>query len=61
MIRVPAIRNELRELIIKRNEVANYTIDRDVLPEMLEDERTCSRCYAKNQCTIYNKVFEYLP
>lgn len=56
MIRVPAVRNELRELIIKRNEVAGFTINRETLPEMLQDERTCSRCYAKNSCFLYHKV-----
>jgi len=56
MIRVPAIKNELRELIIKRNEVASYIYARETLPGMLQDEHSCSRCYAKNSCFVYHKV-----
>ncbi|KAF8252253.1 hypothetical protein K440DRAFT_393199 [Wilcoxina mikolae CBS 423.85] len=56
MIRVPAIKNELRELIIKRNQVASYMYMRETLPEMRQDEHACSRCYAKTSCFVYHKV-----
>lgn len=56
MIRIPTIKNELRELIIKRNAVAGYMYSRDSLPEMLMDEYSCSRCYAKTSCFVYHKV-----
>jgi DNA replication ATP-dependent helicase Dna2 len=61
MIRVPAIRNELRELIIKRNHVANFISMRETLPKMLLDQHACSRCYAKTSCFIYHKVPAYVP
>lgn len=56
MIRVPAIRNELRELVVKRNQVAHYICNRETLPEMLGDQHACSRCYAKTSCFAYHKV-----
>lgn len=56
MVRIPTIKNELRDLIIKRNAVADYISSRDSLPEMLKDEYSCSRCYAKTSCFIYHKV-----
>ncbi|KAF8534757.1 hypothetical protein BDD12DRAFT_389116 [Trichophaea hybrida] len=58
MIRVPAIKDELRELIIKRNQVASYMYMRETLPEMRQDEHACSRCYAKTSCFVYHKLFE---
>ena len=56
MIRVPAIRDELRGMIIGRNRLASYIRNREVLPEMLKDTRTCGGCYAKETCFIYHKV-----
>ena len=56
MIRVPAIKNELKELVMKRNQVASFMCARETLPEMLQDERTCSYCYAKTSCFVYHKV-----
>lgn len=56
MIRVPAIKNELKELVIKRNQVASFMCARETLPEMLQDEHACTRCYAKTACFVYHKV-----
>ncbi|KAA8893185.1 DNA replication factor Dna2-domain-containing protein [Sphaerosporella brunnea] len=58
MIRVPAIRNELRELIIKRNHVASFILSRESLPHMLQDPHACSRCYAKISCFVCHKLLE---
>jgi DNA replication ATP-dependent helicase Dna2 len=60
MMRIPAVRNELRELISKRNQVAAYMHIRESLPEMLRDDYACSRCYAKTPCFVYHKVCQCL-
>jgi DNA replication ATP-dependent helicase Dna2 len=59
MIRVPAIRDELRGMIIGRNEIASYSRNRTALPEMLRNKNACERCYAKTPCFIYHKVILY--
>lgn len=56
MIRVPAIREELRGMIIARNQIASYSRNRTILPEMLQNTHACERCYAKTPCFLYHKV-----
>lgn len=58
MIRVPAIREELRGMVIARNEIASYSRNRAVLPEMLKNKHACERCYAKTPCFLYHKLLE---
>lgn len=58
MIRVPAIREELRGMILARNELASYSRNRTVLPEMLRNTHACERCYAKTPCFLYHKLLE---
>ncbi|KAG0639794.1 DNA replication factor Dna2-domain-containing protein [Tuber brumale] len=58
MIRVPAIRDELRGMIIGRNRLASYIRNREVLPDMLKSRYTCGNCYAKETCFIYHKLLE---
>lgn len=55
-IRIPAIRHELRHMIMQRNELACYVRDREELPPMLKKENLCGRCYAKVPCFIYHKL-----
>ncbi|KAI5800105.1 DNA replication factor Dna2-domain-containing protein [Geopyxis carbonaria] len=57
-IRVSAVRHELRELIIKRNQVSGYITKRDILPDMLRSSHSCGRCYAKNSCFLYHSMLE---
>ncbi|CAK7230146.1 DNA replication endonuclease-helicase Dna2 [Sporothrix eucalyptigena] len=57
MMRIPAIRNELRHMIMKRNELACYVRERSVqLPEMLRSRNSCNRCFAQTSCFIYHKL-----
>jgi DNA replication ATP-dependent helicase Dna2 len=58
MSRVPAIRHELRHMVMQRNELACYVRDRLQLPPMLKDARVCGRCYAKTPCLIYHKLVD---
>jgi DNA replication ATP-dependent helicase Dna2 len=56
-IRIPAIRHELRHMIMQRNELACFVRERDThLPPMLKKENMCNRCYAKVPCFIYHKL-----
>ncbi|KAI0029725.1 Dna2-domain-containing protein [Vararia minispora EC-137] len=64
-------RNEIRGLVIMRNEMAGWLIKRSrqnvehakpadeaFLPETIDDERLCSRCYALDACMLYRKAVE---
>lgn len=56
--RIPAIRNELRHMIMQRNELASYVRERLQLPPMLQNPHKCNRCYAKTSCFLYHKLAE---
>ncbi|ESZ93988.1 hypothetical protein SBOR_5629 [Sclerotinia borealis F-4128] len=56
-IRIPAIRHELRHMIMQRNELACFVREKNAqLPPMLKKDNMCGRCYAKNTCFIYHKL-----
>ncbi|ERS97869.1 hypothetical protein HMPREF1624_06040 [Sporothrix schenckii ATCC 58251] len=57
MMRIPAIRNELRHMIMKRNELACHTRESSVqLPDMLRNRNACGRCFAQTSCFVYHKL-----
>lgn len=56
--RIPAIRNDIIHMIIKRNELACYVRDRIDLPPMLKEDFKCQKCYAQEPCFLYNKLVE---
>lgn len=57
MMRIPAIRNELRHMIMKRNELACHVRERSVqLPVMLRSRNACGRCFAQTSCFVYHKL-----
>ncbi|KAJ4472562.1 Dna2-domain-containing protein [Lentinula edodes] len=64
IVQVPASRNELRGLIIGRNELAMYMMRRQknstepFLPPTIDDERTCKRCFSLDLCMLYRKAVE---
>ena len=55
-IRVRALRNEIRGLIMGRNELARWVKSRNGLPGMLKSSRDCKNCYAAESCLVYHKV-----
>lgn len=70
VVRVPRGRNELRGLVVARNELAAYMmrrirkkgdIEEPFLPPAIDDERTCKRCYALDTCMIYRRTMETPP
>ncbi|OJD38618.1 dna replication atp-dependent helicase dna2 [Diplodia corticola] len=56
--RVPAIRNEIRQMIIQRNELACYVRERLQLPPMTTDSHQCNKCYAQETCFLYHRLAE---
>lgn len=56
-IRIPAIRHELRHMIMQRNELACFVRERHAqLPPMLKKKNMCNGCYAKTPCFIYHRL-----
>lgn len=56
--RVEAIRNEIRHMVIERNELACYVHDKLALPPMIRKEHLCKSCYSKVACFTYHKLSE---
>ena len=71
VVMVRTNRNEVRGLLIARNEMANSMVRRDddikksnafsdvkdFLPETIDDPWLCNRCYAVDICMLYRKVY----
>jgi DNA replication ATP-dependent helicase/nuclease Dna2 len=55
-IRVRALRNEVRGIIIGRNNLASWINSKEELPEMIKNPRDCQNCYAADSCLVYHKV-----
>lgn len=56
-MRIPAIRHELRHMILQRNQLACYVRERSVqLPPMLKSKHMCGKCYAKTSCFTYHRL-----
>lgn len=56
-IRIPAIRHELRHMVMQRNNLACYIRERSVqLPPMLKSKHMCGKCYAKTSCFVYHRL-----
>ncbi|KAI8384352.1 DNA replication factor Dna2-domain-containing protein [Radiomyces spectabilis] len=55
---VPAVRNELRSLILARNELAAAMNTRQSLPQMVKRLHSCQRCNMNDACLIYHKATE---
>lgn len=56
--RVEGVRNEIRHMIIERNELACYVHDKLALPPMIKKEHLCKSCYSKAACFTYHKLSE---
>lgn len=56
--RIPAIRNDIIHMIIKRNELACYVRDRIELPPVLKEDFKCQKCYAQEACFLYHDLVE---
>jgi DNA replication ATP-dependent helicase Dna2 len=56
--RIPAVRNDIIHMIIKRNELAHYVRDRVELPPVLKEDFKCQKCYAQEPCFLYDNLVE---
>lgn len=56
--RVESIRNEIRHMIIERNELACYVHEKLALPPMLKKSYLCKACYSKSECFTYHKLID---
>ena len=56
--RIPAVRHELRHMIMQRNDLACYVRQRLELPPMLRSPHLCGKCYANTSCFIYHKLID---
>jgi DNA replication ATP-dependent helicase Dna2 len=56
--RIPAVRNDVIHMIIKRNELACYVRDRIELPPVLKEDHKCQKCYAQEACFLYHNLVE---
>lgn len=56
--RIPAVRQELMQMVMKRNEVARYVRERLQLPPVLKESHLCGKCYAQTTCFLYHKLSE---
>lgn len=56
-IRIPALRQEFRHMILQRNRLAVYIRERSTqLPAMKRDKFLCGKCYAQSACFTYHKL-----
>ncbi|KAI6784248.1 DNA replication ATP-dependent helicase/nuclease-like protein [Emericellopsis cladophorae] len=56
-MRIPAVRHELRHMVMQRNQLACYVRERNVrLPPMLKHKHMCGKCYAKTSCFTYHRL-----
>lgn len=54
---IPAVRRELRQMIMQRNELACFLRERNVrLPEMKRNKQVCTRCFAQTSCFVYHRL-----
>ena len=56
--RVEGIRNEIRQMIIQRNELACYVRNKLELPPVIKKHHLCKSCYAQTTCFVYHKLVE---
>ncbi|KAF9356861.1 Tripartite DNA replication factor [Mortierella sp. AD094] len=55
---VPAPRDEIRTIIMQRNEIAVYEEDKLALPPMAKSAQKCGRCFSFSSCTVLHKLME---
>lgn len=58
MIRIPVIWDEIRLLLVARNELARYYQQTRELPPMLNNQHVCARCNYSTACMLYHRAAE---
>ncbi|KAF9923605.1 Tripartite DNA replication factor [Linnemannia zychae] len=57
-IRVPAPRDEIRTILMQRNDMAIHEQEKLTLPPMLQRKQFCGRCFSLSSCTVLHKLLE---
>lgn len=57
-IGVPLVRDEVRALILARNELAAFITDHKKIPQMLRSPMTCGRCFQLKNCSLTHRALE---
>lgn len=57
-IRVPAPRDEIRTILMQRNDMAIHEQTKLTLPPMLQRKQFCGRCFSQSSCTVLHKLLE---
>ncbi|KAL1918139.1 uncharacterized protein VTP21DRAFT_3405 [Calcarisporiella thermophila] len=57
-IRIRAVRDEIRGIIIGRNEVAQHIVNKAKLPAMIKNLHECQKCYTMDACLLFHKAIE---
>ncbi|KAF9902786.1 Tripartite DNA replication factor [Linnemannia zychae] len=57
-IRVPAPKDEIRTILMQRNDMAIHEQAKLTLPPMLQRKQQCSRCFSLSSCTVLHKLLE---
>lgn len=56
---VPAVNDEIHNLLAIRNEVATYMReDTREMPDVIYDQGQCDRCYQKSECMLYYRLYD---
>lgn len=55
-VRIPGFSNEVRDLMVQRNQLAKKLSDREKIPEMVENEYKCRQCDKSSACMIFHCV-----
>ncbi|GJE93896.1 DNA replication ATP-dependent helicase/nuclease DNA2 [Phanerochaete sordida] len=73
VVRVPTVRNEVRALMMRRNELAGWImrrirqgeakkaeveVEEAFLPPTIDDPRICGKCFSVDTCMLYRKAVE---
>lgn len=62
VVRVPTAKNEVKALMMRRNELAEYMMRRvrhdaePFLPPTIDEVRVCGKCYSVDTCMLYRRV-----
>lgn len=59
-ILVRRVKDEVRSLLMGRNEIATYLVKKgpEYIPPVLQDNNACSRCAMAETCAIYHKAYQ---
>ncbi|KAI7821947.1 DNA replication factor Dna2-domain-containing protein [Gamsiella multidivaricata] len=57
-IRVPAPHDEIRTILMQRNEIAVFEEEMLTLPPMAKNAQKCERCFSFSSCSVLHKLLE---